>query len=94
MKDASTAILKDAGNVEAADKEQAVRSKLSVVAQASVDLQQARHKADYDIGEPFKAVDAAVDIALARLAFLRWAEIKDEPLAQGYLYSLLFRDRL
>ena len=96
MKDASTAILKELGNVrnqEAADPEQTARFRLSTVAQAFVDLQQARHKADYDIGEPFPALDAAVDVAQARLAFLVWGQIKDEPLAQGYLYSLLFKDR-
>jgi hypothetical protein len=31
---------------------------LSIVAQAFVDLQQAGHKADYDIGEPFQGLDA------------------------------------
>ena len=66
---------------------------LSIVAQAFVDLQQAGHKADYDIGEPFQGLDAALDVAQARLAFQEWAEIKDEPIAQGYLYSLLFKDR-
>ena len=98
MKDASTAILKKIGNVphlESADPdpEQASRFRLSTVAQAFVDLQQARHKADYDIERPFQPLDAVVDVAQARLAFLTWAEVKDEPLAQGYLYSLLFKDR-
>ena len=96
MKDASTVILKEIGNVEnleTVDPEQAARFKLSIVAQAFVDLQQARHKADYDIGEPFQGLDAALDVEQARLAFQEWAEIKDEPIAQGYLYSLLFKDR-
>ena len=98
MKDASTAILKEMGNIPiqstaGADAEQAARFRLSTVAQAFVDLQQARHKADYDVGEPFGPLDAAVDVAQARLAFVTWADVKDEPLAQRYLYSLLFRDR-
>ena len=97
MKDASTAVLKEIGNLPnqaaGADTEQASRFRLSTVAQAFVDLQQARHRADYDIGEPFGSVDAAVDVAQARLAFVTWAEVRDEPLAQRYLYSLLFRDR-
>ena len=98
MKDASTAILKEIGNarnLESADsnREQVFRFKLSTVAQAFVDLQQARHKADYDIAEPFQPLDAAVDVAQAGLAFRTWAEVKDEPLAQGYLYSMLFKDR-
>jgi uncharacterized protein (UPF0332 family) len=77
MKDASAATLRDIGNfqnVEDLDRDQTVRFKLSTVAQAFVDLQQARHKADYDIGEPIKAVDAALDIAQARLAFSTWTE--------------------
>jgi len=100
MKDASTAILKEMGNIPiqstgGADAEQqAARFRLSTVAQAFVDLQQARHKADYDVGEPFGPVDAAVDVAQARLAFETWTDVRDEPLAQHYLYSLLFRDRL
>ena len=98
MKDASTAVLKEMGNLQSqaaagAGAEQASRFRLSTVAQAFVDLQQARHKADYDIGEPFGPVDAAVDVAQARLAFVAWAEVRDEALAQRYLYSLLFRDR-
>jgi uncharacterized protein (UPF0332 family) len=98
MKDASTAILKEMGNIRipltaSADAEQAARFRLSTVAQAFVDLQQARHKADYDVGEPFGPVDAAVDVAQARLASVTWADVRDEPLAQRYLYSLLFRDR-
>jgi uncharacterized protein (UPF0332 family) len=98
MKDASTAILKEIGSFSnqvaaGADTDQASRFRLSTVAQAFVDLQQARHKADYDIGEPFGPVDAAVDVAQARLAFATWAEVRDEPLAQRYLYSLLFKDR-
>jgi hypothetical protein len=95
MKDASTAILKEIGNVwnpEAGDSDRE-RFGLWTFAQAFVDLQQARHRADYDIEEPFQPLDAAVHIAQARLAFLTWDEVKDEPLAQRYLYSLLFKDR-
>ena len=98
MKDASTAILKEIGNVQNpesfdTDPEQGVRFRLATVAQAFVDLQQARHKADYDIAEPFQPLDAAVDVAQSRLAFLTWAEVRGGPLAQGYLYNLLFKDR-
>lgn len=76
MKDASTAVLKEISSVQStgSDPAQVVRFKLSIVAQAFVDLQQARHWADY--------------VAAARLAFQRWAEIRDEPVAQAYLYSL------
>lgn len=95
MKDAPTAILKEIGSVwnqETADPGQK-RFRLGTVAQAFVDLQQARHRADYDIEEPFQPLDAAVHVAQARLAFLTWTEVKNEQLAQRYLYSLLFKDR-
>lgn len=92
------AILKEIGNVPiqataGVDPEQPFRLQLSTVAEAFVDLQQARHKADYDIEEPFQPLDAAVDVAQARLAFVTWAGVRNEPLAQRYLCSLLFRDR-
>ena len=95
MKEASNAILKEIGNApntEKANPDQSVRFNLSIVSQAFVDLQQARHRADYDFGEAFNPLDAAVNVAQARLAFQYWAKVKDEPLAQGYLYSLLFKD--
>jgi hypothetical protein len=81
MKDASTAILREIGSLPgppaaAAGTEHAALFRLSTVAQAFADLQQARHKADYDIGEPFEPVDAAVDVAQARLAFAAWAEVR------------------
>ena len=93
MKDASISILKEIENTREAEASYAVRFNLSAVAQAFVDLQQARHKADYDIGEPFKPLDAAANVAWCRLAFQSWGEVRNEPLAQGYLYSLLFKDR-
>jgi hypothetical protein len=98
MKDASTAILKDIGSVQNQeranpDPEEALGFKLWTVAQAFVDLQQARHRADYDIEEQFQPLDAAVNVAQAALAFSAWVEIRNEPLAQRYLYSLLFKDR-
>jgi hypothetical protein len=98
MKDASTAMLKETENAPkqaatAGADEQASRFRLSRMAETFVDLQQARNKADYDIGEPFRPLDAAVYVAQARLAFVAWAEVRDEPLAHRYLYSLLVRDR-
>ena len=91
MKDASMAILKEMGNIPiqstaGADAEQqAARFRLSTVAQAFVDLQQARHKADYDVGEPFGPVDAAVDVAQARTAFVSQAGVGDRPACMALL---------
>ena len=98
MKDASTAILEEVGPIPAQDDEGSepetvLRFRLWAVAQAFVDLQQARHRADYDIEEPFQPQDAAIYVAQAKLALLTWPEVRNEPLAQRYLYALLFRDR-
>lgn len=96
MKEASTTIFKDIGGAQnpvMPAEEQEIRFKLSTVAQAFVDLQQARHKADYDIADPFDRLDAAIHVAHARMAFLNWADIREAVPAQGYLYSLLFRER-
>jgi uncharacterized protein (UPF0332 family) len=96
MKDASIALLKDIGSFSdshVAGREEGLRFKISMVAQTFVELQQARHKADYDIGESFNPLDASVEVAQARVAFLNWADVRDESIAQRYLYSLLFKDR-
>jgi hypothetical protein len=76
------------------DPEQlAIREKLGLVAQGVVDLQQARHKADYDTEEPLDASDALLRVEQAINACHTWQEIRDEDISQDYLYSLLFRDR-
>ena len=96
MKEASTAIMKEIGDVRSldmTDPAEIVSFKVSMVAEAFFELQLARGKADYDVGDAFRPLDAAADIAQARLAFRNWSEVKDEPLAQRYLYSLLFKDR-
>jgi len=70
-----------------------IREKLGLVAQAVVDLQQARHMADYDIEAPLDSSDALLRVEQAIGAFYTWKEIKDADIAQDYLYSLLFKDR-
>jgi len=70
-----------------------MREKLGLVARAFVELQQARHRADYDTEEPLDRSDALLLVEQAIAAFEAWKEIKDADLAQDYLYSLLFRDR-
>ncbi len=95
MKTASANMLKvlatETGNFDPAQL--AVREKLGLVAQGVVDLQQARHRADYDTEEPLDAADALLRVEQAISAFYTWQEIKDENISQDYLYSLLFKDR-
>lgn len=57
-----------------------------------MDLQHARHRADYDTEEPLDAADALLRVEQAIDAFYTWREIKDESISQDYMYSLLFRD--
>jgi hypothetical protein len=71
----------------------AIREKLGLVAEAFVELQQARHRADYDIEEPLDPSGALLRVEQAISAFRTWKEIKNTDIAQDYLYSLLFKDR-
>ena len=66
---------------------------LFVVSNSFVHLQEKRHKADYDLTGSFSDLDVAVDLSAAELAFQSWERIKQQPLAQDYLFSLLFKDR-
>jgi uncharacterized protein (UPF0332 family) len=66
---------------------------LKWVAQAFIDLQNARHQADYDTAEPFDPLKAAVLVAQARIAIEAWPTVKARSITGRYLYSLLFRDR-
>lgn len=95
MKQASLAILKAIGKIdsEATSPNDAVRRRLWFVADTFVELQELRHRADYDIATPFDPLTAAVSVALVRQTFEIWTEIKDQPLSQRYLYSLLFKER-
>lgn len=66
---------------------------LYIVAGNFVELQEMRHKADYDLEEPWTYVEAGTALALAETAFESWERVKTEPIAQDYLFSLLFKER-
>ena len=68
-------------------------SDLFVVSKAFVRLQERRHEADYDLAVTFSSFDVTVDIRAAELAFQSWERIRQQEAAQGYLFSLLFKDR-
>lgn len=92
MKDASARMIKKIESLKPMDIGENTNL-LSFVAQTFIDLQQARQKADYDISDPFGSLDAEMHVSRARLAFIAWDRIKGEPLAQDYLYTLLFKER-
>ena len=85
MKTASVNMLRllasETGNFDAALL--AIREKLGLVAQGVVDLQQARHKADYDIEELLDAEDALLRVEQALNAFHTWKEIRHEDISQA-----------
>lgn len=67
----------------------AVFEKLKVVARSFVDLQQARYDADYDNSRIWPRTQAYEEIVKAEVAIASWAVIRDEELAQDYLYDLV-----
>jgi uncharacterized protein (UPF0332 family) len=67
----------------------AVFAKLKVVAENFVDLQQARHDADYDNSRVWSRTQAYEEILKAEVAIAAWATIREDEMAQDYLYDLL-----
>lgn len=68
--------------------ELAVFEKLKVIAANFMDLQQARHEADYNNSRPWSRSQAYEEIARAEAAIAAWLAIRDEEMAQDYLYEL------
>jgi len=66
-----------------------VFAKLKVVAESFVNLQQARHDADYDNSRVWSRTQAYEEIVKAEVAIAAWAAIREEEMAQDYLYDLL-----
>jgi hypothetical protein len=62
---------------------------LVLVAEAFVDLQEARHEADYNASAKFTRQDVITTINTARDAFQAWRRIRSHPLSRAYLISLL-----
>jgi hypothetical protein len=71
----------------------AVQTGLIAVTNTFVQLQENRHAADYDLGVVLMPDEVALDILLVEDAFRTWGDIKDDPIVQDYLFSLLFKDR-
>jgi len=61
------------------------------VADSFVELQEARHVADYDVWEPFGRVDVLQKIALAEQAINSWNTVRDRPNAKVFLAALLLQ---
>jgi hypothetical protein len=70
-----------------------IAKKLYIVVNTFVEAQQSRNAADYDTSRVWTQVDALDLIALVEAAFESWNAIREEPVAQAYLVSLLGKDR-
>jgi len=64
-------------------------SDLPLVAKAFVDLQVARHDADYNTSRRFTRQEVAVLVGSGREAFKAWRRTRTTPLAKAFLIALL-----
>lgn len=64
---------------------------LQLVAKAFVDLQEARHGADYDMVVSLIRVDVLQKIGEVRAAFEAWKRVRDTPNAKIFLSALLLQ---
>lgn len=63
------------------------------VAGSFIDLQQARHSADYDHLAQFTRVNALLKVRQAEQAFLDWKAVRNAPNVNAFLSTLLFHNR-
>jgi hypothetical protein len=70
-----------------------VPGELRSVAGALVDLQDARHQADYDNSALWGYSDVHAVVADTHEAFDNWAKIRTHPAANEYLLSLLIGNK-
>jgi uncharacterized protein (UPF0332 family) len=69
--------------------ELALLKQLRIVADTFVELQQRREEADYDTGKEWTQTDALSLVEAVAVAFESWNAIREEPVAQAFLLSLL-----
>lgn len=70
-----------------------LESELRQVAKAFVELQNARHEADYNLTASFDRVDVLQKIRLATEAFAAWRRVRNRPNAAVFLSALLLQAR-
>lgn len=72
---------------------QSVPADLETVASTFVELQQARHEADYDQTRSFTRREVQAIIERADVAIQAWPGINDDPLTHAYLLGLVLKGR-
>jgi hypothetical protein len=68
-----------------------LQPELRRVANAFVELQDARHDADYDLGTTFTRLDVLQKVRLAEEAFADWDVVRSQPNSSVFLGALLFQ---
>jgi len=63
------------------------------VAKAFIELQEARHEADYDLSRSFTRFQADQGVALAQNAFRKWNVVSGKPEGEVFLVALLVKSR-
>ena len=76
-----------------AGRESEVAQHLHIITNTFVVMRQHRHTADYDGSTKWSRTDTLEKIQLVEDAFQSWREIRDEPVAQRFLATLLLRER-
>jgi hypothetical protein len=71
-----------------------VPGELKLVAKSFVQLQEARHWADYDVSRPIYRQQALDLVEMARKAFAAWEDVKKQEAAKLFLVSLLTFERV
>ncbi len=75
--------------IDWSDRSVSVPEELQKVAKAFVQLQQARHEADYNSGRAWTFTEVHLMVRQARDAFQHWQIVRTQSIAQDYLLSLL-----
>jgi hypothetical protein len=72
----------------------AIASQLQAIGTAFVDLQQARHDADYDTATPMRHPEADSKVTMAENAFRDWRACQADPSSGVFLTDLFLRSVL
>ena len=72
----------------------AIPPDLRVVAESFVDLQEARHEADYDMAKVYRRQEVLELVVRCQEARIAWNRVKGSPWAETYLVALLANRQL
>ena len=89
MKQASRAFANPQAQLAALTGGIAIPAAVQDVAAALVQLQEARHEADYNVERSFTRLESTNLVARAAQAFVAWRAVRNDPVAKLYLASLL-----